>query len=382
MKIALVHDCLREYGGAERVVEALHELWPEAPLYTSFVDWNGLGIHAEKFKNWDIRTSWMQHSSIMRKWHSPLRFLVPRVWSSFDLSDFDVVLSSSSWFMSRGVNQSSKFKAQSSKLKKPIFIDYIHTPPRNMYGYATGGLSQRNSVVRLYAEILNFFLRKYDFNISQNVDYFIANSEETKKRVWKFYRRDAEVIYPPVEILIDKSQMLKSHVKNQKEQPYYLSVGRLMYSKRVDLAIEVCNRLHVPLKIVGSGKDESDLRKLAGPTVEFLGTVSDEELSELYIRAKALLFTARDEDFGIVPVETMAQGTPVIALKEGGVKETVIEGKTGVFFNEPTVDSLLKAIKQLDHTPIQPHDCIRQANKFSKEVFQKHLLSYINSVIS
>jgi len=377
MKIALVHDYLAEYGGAERVVEALHEIWPDAPLYTAFVDWKRLGSHGDRFKNWDIRPSWVQHFWIIKKLISPLRFLAPLIWQSFNLSGYDVVITSSGWFIPRGVI-----------VKKPtLHICYIHHPPRNLYGYATGSSLQKYWPVRLYAIFINFFLRNYDFKTAQRVDYFIANSKETARRVKKFYRRDSTVIYPPIEDqrlkMIDQRQILKN-----KDKHYYLSVGRLSWAKRVDLIIQACNTLKVPLKIVGIGKEEEVLKKIAGPTVEFLGSVSDIELAELYTEAKALIFSALDEDFGMVPVEAMAYGTPVIGLSQGGVKETVIDarsassgqGSTGVLFNEPTVTSLVKAIQRFETVLNGKNwaaECKKHARNFSKRVFQKKIMEFV-----
>src|SRR3989344_8392427 len=234
MKIAIVHDFLREYGGAERVLEAVHEMWPEAPLYTSFVDWKNLGKQGYRFKNWDIRTSWIQNNWLVKKYHSPLRFLAPKIWESFYLSDYDVVISSSGWFMSRGIRtwktnpaispfalrsqknldstsvsflldheENGKEKVKPNKISSlpaqsgPLHICYIHHPPRNLYGYATGSDFQKYWLVRIYAAFVNFFLRHYDFETAQRVDYFIANSKETARRVEKFYRRESTVIYPP-----------------------------------------------------------------------------------------------------------------------------------------------------------------------------------------
>jgi glycosyltransferase involved in cell wall biosynthesis len=361
MKIALVHDFLREYGGAERVVEAMHEIWPEAPLYTSFVDWKSLGDHAARFKHWDIRTSWVQNNWLVKKYHSPLRFLAPKIWESFDLSGYDVVLSSSGWFMCRGVI-----------VKKPaIQICYIHHPPRNLYGYATGSDLQKYWPVRVYATVINFFLRHYDFRTAQKVDYFIANSKETARRVSKFYRRDSTVIYPPVEIP-------KTIVKQKGE--YFLSVGRLTYAKRLDLAILACNKLKLPLKIVGKGKEEAYLKLIAGPTIEFIGGVSDEELDTLYAGARAFIFCALDEDFGMVPVEAMGHGVPVIALGQGGVLETVVDGKTGYLFTEPTVKSLEDALDKFLQTKKDwSGACREQAKKFGKQRFQKELKACIEA---
>ncbi|HUD20072.1 MAG TPA: glycosyltransferase [Patescibacteria group bacterium] len=432
MKIALVHDFLREYGGAERVVEALHELWPEAPLYTAFVDWEALGSHAYRFKNWDIRPSWVQHNWLVKKFHSPLRFLAPDVWGSFDLSGYDVVISSSGWFMCRGVNTGrakvsvpwfsrrqgpdlfslhDRTTAKAVTALKtthlpayrhgPLHICYIHHPPRNLYGYATGSNLQKYWPVRVYTTIINFFLRHYDFATAQKVDYFVANSKETAKRVTKFYRRDSTVIYPPVDVSVTSD---KQHATSQKQNmshvpghmsqsDYFLSVGRLTYSKRIDLAIIACNKLKLPLKIVGKGKEETYLRSIAArppsadaegaagwsPTIEFIGGVSDAELSKLYAGARGFIFCALDEDFGMVPVESMAHGVPVIALGQGGVLETVIDGKTGVLFKDATTESLETALKKFMRMKKDwSRDCVAQAKKFSKENFQNAFKKFVD----
>lgn len=426
MKVALVHDYLREYGGAERVVETLHEMWPEAPLFTSFVDWEALGQHRERFKKWDIRTARVElipgirripgiglfTDWLIRKFHSPLRFLAPNIWASLDVSGYDVVISSSGWFMCRGVANNQQLTSNHEPItnNKQLHICYIHHPPRNLYGYATGSDLQRYWPVRVYAAIINFFLRHYDFDTAQRVDYFIANSEETKRRVAKFYRRDATVIYPPVETGVSRPAFTKA-VSFAKVTPqtgsagkqasgvmarrkdYFLSVGRLTYSKRVDLAIGAVNKLNLPLKIVGAGKEEPYLRSIAGPTVEFLGPVTDAELSSLYRGAKALIFCALDEDFGIVPVESMAHGTPVIALAQGGVLETVVDGTsrkdskwaTGILFPKSTVESVCAALETFlkRFADVDLHNnCVKQAKKFFKERFKRELRLFVSKHVS
>lgn len=363
MKIALIHDYLREYGGAERVVEAFHDLWPQAPLYTSFVDWKSLGSHAARFSTWDIRTSWVQTNPLVKALHSPLRFLAPKVWESFDLSEYDLVISSSGWFMCRGV-----------KVAKPaVHICYIHHPPRNLYGYATGRTTQKYAAVRAYATFINFFMRQYDYKSAQRVDYFIANSQETARRVQKFYRRQSVVIYPPVDV-----PPADAHTNTPKKRSYYLSVGRLVWAKQTELMIQAATMHKFPLKIVGTGPEEERLRALAGPTVEFMGSVSDTELARLYAGAKATIFCALDEDFGMVPIESMAHGTPVIALNQGGVRETVIDGKIGIFFARPDVKSLASAVALFEKKRADwSGACRGRAEEFSRERFQKELLEFV-----
>ena len=280
-------------------------------------------------------------------------------------------------------------------MKKPaVHICYIHHPPRNLYGYATGSDLQKYWIVRVYAGIVNFFLRHYDFETAQKVDYFIANSKETARRVKKFYRRESTVIYPPVDMPASARQRVSASTLKTMTPSYFLSVGRLTYAKRVDLAIMACNKLKLPLKIVGAGKEEGYFKKLASQgqalrsknseKVEFLGSVTDEELGKLYAGAKALIFCALDEDFGMVPVEAMAHGTPVIGLAQGGVVETVVDGKTGVLFDEPTVESLVGAIKKFGRLGKLgrwgregENQCITQAEKFGKERFKKELTAFV-----
>ncbi len=408
MKIALVHDYLREYGGAERVVEALHDIWPEAPLYTSFVDWPSFAKKApagkvKLFKSWDIRTSWAQKSWLVKKFHSPLRFLAPRIWESFDLSDYDVVLTSSGWFICRGVKAGRRLfghratsNEQREEKKKdplstldsryskiPMQICYIHHPPRNLYGYATGRTIQKYALVRAYAAFINFFMRQYDYITAQKVDYFIANSQETARRVKKFYRRESVVIYPPVEVSESREQRAvnsKQITGVGKKKEYYLSVGRLVWAKQIELIIEAANKRKFTLKIVGTGPEEARLRALAGSTVEFLGSVSDGRLHELYRGAQATIFCALDEDFGIVPVESMAQGTPVIGLNEGGVPETVIDGKTGILFSSSTLASLDAGIERFEKYPRQwAQSCLVQASRFRTERFRQEITSFVNA---
>ncbi len=380
LKIALIHDCLREYGGAERVVEHFHTIWPDAPLYTSFVDYTSLGRHADRFKGWTIHESWVARWPFIKRWISPLRFLVPTIWSGFDLSGYDVVLSSSGWFMCRGVT-----------VKKPaVHLCYIHHPPRNLYGYATGTNFTKYPIIRWYSSILNFFLRQYDYETAQAVDVFIANSKETARRVKKFYRRDAIVIYPPIQKPKKNANQSGSSISNFKfkisnSTPYYLSVSRLSYAKRIDLLIEVANTKKLPLIIVGDGGERRRLEAMAGPTVRFVGSVSDEALGDLYSGAKALLFAALDEDFGMVPVEAMMHGIPVIGLAEGGVKETVIDGKTGILFTTPTPDALSHAIdrfEKISKNHVWAKDCITFAKGFSEEIFSKKVKQLVNKVTS
>ncbi len=363
MKIALVHDYLIDYGGAERVVEALHEVFPEAPLYTSFVNEKALGIHWSRFKGWDIRQSWLSKVPLHQKLFSPLRIFAPNYFQAFDLSKYGVVLSSSNAYFAKAVRVRDD----------AVHICYCHTPARSLYGYTTMMDWKKNPIFLFFGSLINHYLRVVDVKIAQDVDYFIANSEEVRKRIQKFYRKDSTIIYPPVDIPA-KAPTTKNKGK------YFLYVGRIAKSKNVDLAIQACTQLGIPLKVVGEGKGVEYLKSLAGSSVEFLGAVNDEKLHVLYEDASCLLFPAIDEDFGIVPVEAMGHGVPVIAHRSGGPLETVVEGKTGVFFDELSVESMVKAITTFQKGKFDRATIYTHAKKFSKQRFQKEILQFVQKM--
>lgn len=379
-KIALVHDHIQEFGGAERVLVALHKIFPDAPVYTGLYSPHALGIHAKHFKGWNIITSWADRVPFFKRLYSPLRFLAPKVWESFNFDEFDVVISSSGWYMCKGI------------ITKPktTHICYLHHPPRYLYGYETAVEWQRYWPVKVYAYIVNHFLRIWDFESSQRVDHFIANSQETKKRIEKFYRRNATVIYPPVAI---PSRVILNGVKNPvktntesfahaQDDGYYVTTARLAKAKHIDILIHAANKMKCKLKIIGSGRDEKFLKSIAGPTVEFLSHIPDEAFEELYINAKAFLFASVDEEFGIAPVEAMGYGIPVIAYASGGLKEIVQNEKNGYLYDELTDSALIRTIKKFEKLPKEKASSMRKearksAEKYSFEVFKKKILSFI-----
>lgn len=379
MKVAIVHDYLIDFGGAERVLLVLHEMYPEAPIYTSIYRPKLLGKFAENFKNADVRQSWFGSLPYAEKLISPFRFLLPLVWSSLPLNAYDLILTSSSWAITKGF----------AKKKGAVEICYCHTPPRYLYGYDTSrkftGLFGK--LVWFYGLIVNHFMRMYDFKQAQKVDYFIANSKEVQSRIQKFYRRDSVVIYPPIEITNNQASIIK-----QKE--YFLTGGRIVSAKNFDLIIKAFNKLKLPLKIYGDGVLESELKKIAygntrqqslrsslGGQVEFLGKVSDEKLGELYSNAKAFILAQKDEDFGMTAVEAQSYGCPVIAYKGGGYEESIVENKTGLFFNELTVDSLAKTVELLNRLTVNKEDCIKNAKRFSRERFEREMRGVVLSKI-
>lgn len=373
MRVALVHDYIREYGGAERVLEALCEAYPDAPIYTAFVRKDGRAY--PKFAGKTIYVSWVSHIPFFAsKLHSPLRFLAPLIWQSFDFSNYDVVITSASWYITKGVLKKKKNQ------KTPMEICYCHTPPRWLYGYKTSVELQKYLPIKIYAAIIGHFMRQYDYNAAQRVDYFIANSKETAARIQKFYRRKATVIYPPVALPVIKGE--------HGDKDYYFMVARLTGAKGLDVAVKAAIQSGFRLIIAGESGGyytaHKNLMRIGAGHVEFLGYVSDEELVGLYTNAKAFLALATDEDFGITPVEAMSCGTPVIAYKGGGYTETVIDKKTGLFFSEDTPEGLIKAIKEFEtlrqaqgKTQEMAEDCRKQAEKFSKERFIKEIQAFV-----
>lgn len=361
MKVAIVHDYIKEFGGAERVLEALSNIYPDAPIYTAFCDKNSSAF--SHFKDKKIITSWFNYFPFASKLASPLRFLTPFIWSSFNLKEFDVVITSASWFITKG------FKKENDKF---VEICYCHTPPRWLYGYTTSVNFQKYGLIKAYAAIIGHFLRMYDFRQSQKVDFFIANSNEVAYRIKKFYKKDAKVIYPPV--FLPKT-------KDVAKEDYYFIVSRIVGAKGLDMAVEAAVKSGFSLKIAGAPAgyyfEYKKLLEKSRGKVEFLGQVSDDELALLYKKAKAFLALSKDEDFGITPVEAMLSGTSVIAFNGGGYKETVVDGKTGVLFDNYSVEGLIEAVKRFEKLKLNKKDLIDQANKFSKERFEKEIKEFV-----
>ncbi len=353
MKIALVHDYLNEYGGAEKVLETLSEMFPDAPIYTAFVVPNSSA--AKAFSGRKIISSWFQNIPFYKKLYSPLRFMIPLIWNSFDLSSYDLVISSASWYVTKGFNSKAE-------------ICYCHTPPRWLYGYTTSINLQKYWPVRVYGLIVGHFLRMYDFKQAQKVTQFVANSEEVASRIKKFYRRDSVVIYPPVSLKPHPSVPLLNSGEG-----YYLIVSRIVGGKGIELAIEAAKKGNFKLKIAG---ENAGFKKING--IETLGRVCEEEKYKLMSEAKGFLALSKDEDFGITPVESMMCGTPVIAFNGGGYKETVINKKTGILFDDYSVDGLVNAINQFEKIKFNDKEIKKHAEKFSKEKFKNQMVELVN----
>lgn len=358
MRIAFVHEYLNQFGGAERMLQVLCALYPEAPIYTLIYDYNATG---GVFDDKVIHTSFLQKMPLAKKHHRAFPLLMPLAMEQFDFSEYDTVISVSASF-AKGV------------LTKPgtRHICYCLTPPRFLWDDSQKFVEEFG-YSRLFKKFLPPFityLRMWDQEASKRVDDFWAISDFIRERIGKYYRRPASVIYPPVNVS-------KFRV-SENEGEYFFMAGRLVSYKRFDLAIRVFNRLGLPLKIVGVGPESGKLKKIAGRNIEFLGLVSDERLAELYACSKALVFP-QEEDFGIVPLESMASGKPVIAYGAGGALETVVEGKTGIFFDQLTEKSLVDAIERFKKMSFDPKDCRTQAEKFDIEVFKNNILENIKA---
>lgn len=375
MKIALVHDQLQEFGGAERVLVTLKKMYPDADVYTSFYSPQKLGRHAHLFKDWNIITSWADKVYPFKRFFSPFRFITPLLWKYFDFSTYDLVISSSGAYMSKGVKTSGK----------TLHICYLHHQPKYLYGYETPSNWQKHLIIRIYGNFINHFLRMYDFSSSQTVDHFLVNSQEMQRRCTKFYRRDSTVVYPPVSIP-EQSPVIAPSAPNSHQQRYYLSICRLSAPKHVDLLIKAANKAHFLLKIVGKGGHENYLRSIAGPTVEFVGSVPDKQFEELFAGAKAFLFAGVDEEFGIAPVEALGRGVPLIAYNSGGLKETVHNGKNGFLFDELTENSLITAISKLEKLSPGAYIAMKkaareEAEKYSETVFIQNMKRFITKAL-
>jgi len=360
MRVALVHDFLNQYGGAERVLEAIHEIYPYSHVYTSLHDPARIPL---RMRNWDIRPFQLPKLPLahLLKYYTAF---YPFLFENLDLSEYDLVISSTAFF------------AKGIKVRPgAVHISYIHTPPRFLYHYPAETGRREKLIYRPFLALLDNYFRIWDYQAAQRPDFLVVNSKEVAGRVRKFYRREAEVIYPPVEL--PKGIKIRPA---EKTGSYYLLVSRLLSYKRIDLAIQAANELRIPLKIAGSGRVEKQLRKIAGPTVEFLGFVSDNKLSELYSNCEAVVFPT-DEDFGIVPVEAMYFGKPVIAFAKGGSLETVLAGKTGEFFAEPTAESLAEAWRDFNPAKYKAKDCAARAKEFSKARFQREFREFVEEKI-
>ena len=361
MKIAIVHDWLTGMRGGEKVLETLCEIYPDADIYTLIHIKGSVSEEIEKHK---IFTSFLQNMPLVKKKYRYYLPLMPKAIEKFELNEYDLIISSSHC-VAKGI----------FPRKDALHICYCHTPMRyiwDMYDeYFSKG--KANIFVRGVMGFLKPFLRKWDVESSKRVNYFIANSKNIADKIKKYYKKDAEVIYPPVDTE-------KFTPTNEIQEDFYLVVSAFAPYKRVDLAIKAFNILGYPLKVIGTGQEEKKLKRIAKQNIEFLGWQNEDSIRRYYSKCKALIFPG-EEDFGIVPVEAMSCGKPVIAYGKGGALETVIDGITGVFFYEQTTDSLIEAIKKFEGIKWDSIEIRSHSLKFDKNIFKKKIKEYIETKI-
>jgi len=357
MKVALVYDRVNKIGGAERVLEALHEIFPDAPLYTAVYN-PKTAPWAEKF---NVIPSFLNKFPFAKRSHEVYPWLTPLAFESFDFSEFEVVISVTS-------------EAAKGIITKPktLHICYCLTPTRYLWsGYED---YFKNEVFRFFTKPVVSYLRRWDKIAAQRPDVFVAISKNVQQRIKKYYGRDSEVIYPPVDI--DKFPISNSQFPIGE---YFLIVSRLVPYKKVDIAIQAFNKLGLPLKVVGTGREMGRLKRMAKKNIEFLGQLTDFQLLSYYQRCQAVVFP-QEEDFGLVPLEAQACGKPVIAYRAGGALETVVERKTGEFFDKQTPENLEEIVKKFKPEKYKPEDCRQNALKFDIKIFKKKWKTYLKNI--
>jgi len=356
MKIALVHDYLVQYGGAERVLEAFTEIFPKAPIYTMVYDGK---LMNGSFSDRIIHTSFLQKMPFIGSHHRLFPLLMPMAIEQFDLSGYDIVLSDSNSYAKGVITKPGTFH-----------VTYCHTPMRYAWDDCHKYLREfkYSELTKKLVPFAMNYIRLWDKISADRPDLYVANSNFVSSRIKKYYHKSAFVINPPV-------NTKKFKVADETED-YYLMVGRALPYKRFDIVVEAFNLLELPLKIIGKGPEMKGLKKRSGNNVEFLGYLNDDETSEYYSKCKAFVFPP-EEDFGITPLEAMASGRPVIAFRGGGALETVVEGKTGLFFNKQTPQSLAEAVRNFNPSRFNPGEIRNYALKFDKEIFKRKIGEYI-----
>ena len=350
MKVAIVYDRVNKWGGAERVLLALHEIWAEAPLFTAVYD----AKRASWAKVFQVHSSFLQHVPFAKKNHEYYPWLTPMAFESFSFDGYDVVLSVTS-------------AEAKDIITKPgtVHICYCLTPTRYLWSGEKEYLKYSDSFSSFMFRIWRTTLKRWDLVAASRPDYYLAISEHIADRIKKYYHRETEkVIYPPVDL---------DTFTPKGEGDYFLCVSRLVPYKRVDLVIDAFNQLGWPLKIIGSGRSRSKLKSMAKKNIEFVGgDLTDSQLVAYDQKARAFVFGGV-EDFGIVSLEAQAAGKPVICYRDSGMAETVVEGKTGEFFNKPSAASLIDALRKFDKGWYDSGSCRKNAEKFSMGRFQQEM---------
>lgn len=350
MKVALVYDRVNKWGGAERVLLALHEIWPEAPLYTSVYD-KRLAPWADVF---EVRTSFLQNFPLPKNRHELYPFLMGIAFESFSFDEFDMVISVTHEFSKAIITR-----------PLTLHICYCLTPVGYLWSGYKQYFSERPEIFKTVSRPMVDYLRWYDKIVASRPDKYIAISQTVRERIKKYYGRESEVIYPPATMIEDIR-----YKKEERQNDYFLVVSRLVPNKRVDIAVAAFNQLGWPLKIIGSGSEERRLKRLARPNIEFLGHLTDQTMLRYYSSCRAVIVCG-EEDFNLVAVEAQSVGKPVVAYGRGGVTESVVDGITGWFFEEESAESLAGLLKRVNLAKIDPVACIENAKKFSKERFKR-----------
>lgn len=365
MKIAFVYDRVNKFGGAERVLLALHEVWPQAPLYTAVYD-KKKAKWADVFR---VVPSFLRHFPLLTNRHEILPLITPFMFESINFDSYNVVLSITS-ADGKGI------------ITKPetLHICYLLTPTRYLWSghneyLREPGVGLLNPIARFFMKLFFTKLRQWDFIASKRPDFYIAISNHVARRIKTYYKKDAQVIYPPVETEKFKPKTLRSD-----REGYFLIVSRLVPYKRIDYVIRAFNKLGWRLKIIGSGIDEDRLKNLADRNVEFLGgDLTDEKLCWYYQNCKALIFPG-EEDFGLTPVEAQACGKPAIVYSKGGARESIVPGATGQLYEDLTEESLIRALKIFERKRFLQTDCRKSAERFAKLRFQRQIKSKVDSL--
>ncbi|MDP3993895.1 MAG: glycosyltransferase [Candidatus Doudnabacteria bacterium] len=364
MRVALVHEFLVQRGGAERVLQSLHELFPQAPIFTLVHD----PLKTEGFfSKWDVRTSFLRkfpRGVSNYKWYLPL---MPKAIESFDFKGYDLVISDSSAFAKGIITH-----------KPSVHISYCHTPTRYLWQEMDDYVANLDysPVVKWVAGQYLPRLKKWDYRAARRPDYFIANSQTVRERIKNYYDRDSEVIYPPVDTGFFTPT---SHQPPPKS--YYLTGSRLVQYKRIDLVIEAFNRLDTPLIVAGDGPELENLkRKAKNPKIKFLGDVSDEKLRQLYQGAKAFIFPSV-EDAGIMVLESLACGTPVIGLNAGGTAEFIRDGIEGALFKNQSVAEIIEVVRRFDTLQFDKAILRQRALDFDRKIFKGKIRDFVRGII-
>ena len=357
MRVALVHDYLTQYGGAERVLDEFKLIFPDAPVFVSVLDLARMPL---RYREWEIHTSWLQQVPYLRRDPRKLLPLLPNAFEAFDLSRFDMVLTSSSGLCHGILTGPDTCK-----------ITYCHSPPRFVWDFPA--YAQREGLPRGMQFMMRPMMkrvRQWDKSCASRTDYWLATSRVVRQRIAKYYRRDSMVIPPPVDVA--RFQETREH------EGYYLMLMRLVGWKRPDIVVEACTRLNLPLVVAGDGRELASLRCLAGPTVKFVGRVDDTQMRTLYARCKAFILPS-EEDFGITPLEAMASGKPVIAYAGGGALDTVVSGVTGTFFDAQTGDSVANALRSFETRRFDAARIRQHAERFDAILFRERILAFVTA---